>query len=125
MMSHSIGFTTDTSVSGIGEFHIPADQPALIPPIHTATSCSADPHSLSRRICGSNVLINRREVTAMKPRDTIAEPSVYNAPLSPCLHPTPRSHQHHLEPVGAVGCYKGEVFQVDSVLFKKRERVLC
>lgn len=60
---------------------ITTDQPASIPPTHTATFQSINLLLLSRRLARSNIPARRRDVGAMEPQIAVEEPHVQNAPL--------------------------------------------
>lgn len=84
--SNSTGFATVSSVSEIAEFRVPADRPAPIPPIHTATSICTNHLPPSCSIAGSDISIRRGEADGMEMQDTIWVPEVCNDPLPPFLH---------------------------------------
>lgn len=87
MLSFSTGSATDANVSGIAKIRVSADQPAPIPPIHTATSRHNNPHLLLRRIAGSHVPLCGNKVVAIE-QFIIGELDARNAPyVLTCIRP--------------------------------------
>lgn len=75
------GCATNASVSEIKESRVLADQPAPIPPIHTATSYRTYLLPPSLRIAVSDMPIRPREVAAMEAQLTIGDPDVVIASI--------------------------------------------
>lgn len=88
MPSNSTGSAPDAKAFEIAESRVPADQPASIRPIHSATSRRTSFLLPSQDIFCSKLSIRRRNVATMETRDTIRDTDVCSAPLLSDLHVT-------------------------------------
>lgn len=87
MPSSQNDFTTNTSVSEITEFRVPAGQPAQILFVHTAISRRIN--LLLPSLCIAGIAIHARclEVISKESRETVRERDVRHDPLPLDLHP--------------------------------------
>lgn len=80
ILSNATGSAIDASVSGITESRVPADQPATIPPIRTATSRRTTLLPPSRLIAGRKIPIFRKKGAAIELQFMIGEHDDRNPP---------------------------------------------